>query len=142
MQLDDLFSTFTALLSLGDLEITRLVLSTVNSAARHKAQLLNESIVANLLTQTTVNTALIRQITLGPFKETIDDGLAIRKTAYECLYTISNHCCELVSAADLLEQVKKGLADVDEIKILSYLILNRMVVVNEELVYKCELECF
>ncbi|TIA85191.1 hypothetical protein E3P99_04057 [Wallemia hederae] len=136
MQLDDLFSTFTALLSLGDLEITRLVLSTVNSAARHKAQLVNESIVANLLTQTTVNTALIRQITLGPFKETIDDGLAIRKTAYECLYTISNHCCELVSAADLLEQVKKGLADVDEIKILSYLILNRMVVVNEELVYE------
>lgn len=138
MQLDDLFSTFTDLLSQQDLEIIRLTLSTVNSAARHKAQLISEAIISNLLTQTTVNTHLIRQITLGPFKETIDDGLSIRKTAFECLYTMSNHCCDLVSTGDLIEQIKKGLVDVDETKILSYLILNRIVSVNGDLVYECE----
>ncbi|TIA97737.1 hypothetical protein E3P96_03330 [Wallemia ichthyophaga] len=132
LQLDDLFSTFTALLAQQNLEVIRITLSTINSAARHKPQLISEGVINNLLTQTTVNTQLVRQITLGPFKETIDDGLPIRKTAFECLYTMSNHS-ELVSARDLIEQVKKGLGDVDEIKILSYLILNRLVSVCGDL---------
>lgn len=139
LQLDDLFSTFTALLAQQNLEVIRITLSTINSAARHKPQLISEGVINNLLTQTTVNTQLVRQITLGPFKETIDDGLPIRKTAFECLYTMSNHS-ELVSARDLIEQVKKGLGDVDEIKILSYLILNRLVSVCGDLVSECEYE--
>lgn len=45
-------------------------------------------ILGILFTQTDVKPELIREITLGPFKEKIDDGLDIRKTAYETLYTM------------------------------------------------------
>ncbi|TIB98661.1 TIP120-domain-containing protein [Wallemia mellicola] len=130
----DIFNKFDQLLVDSNLEVKKMTLSTINSAARHKPTLIKESNIPLLLQQTDSKPELIREITLGPFKEKIDDGLPIRKTAYECLYTISNHCVSLISKDDLIGQVLKGLNDVDEIKILTYLILNRLVMIDRDVV--------
>lgn len=38
-----------------------------------------------LYEQTTINKALVRVVDLGPFKQTIDDGLSLRKATFECI---------------------------------------------------------
>ena len=37
---------------------------------------------------------LIREVEMGPFKHTVDDGLDIRKAAFECMYTLLDSCLD------------------------------------------------
>uniref|UniRef100_A0A914ZAP8 TATA-binding protein interacting (TIP20) domain-containing protein n=1 Tax=Panagrolaimus superbus TaxID=310955 RepID=A0A914ZAP8_9BILA len=63
---------------------------------------------------------------MGPFKNLVDDGIELRRSAFECLYNLVEHCLDRVSFHEFAENVEKGLNDVHDIKQLAYLTLIRL----------------
>lgn len=69
----------------------RLALSTLNSAARTKPNLIRDhlsSLEPSLYAETYTKPELIRTVQMGPWTHKVDDGLEARKTAYETMYTL------------------------------------------------------
>ncbi|KAG0170737.1 Cullin-associated NEDD8-dissociated protein 1 [Apophysomyces sp. BC1034] len=66
---------------------------------------------------------LIHTVEMGPFKHKVDDGLEIRKAAYECMYTLLSTCLDKLDIHGFLERVQAGLDDQHDIKMLAYLML-------------------
>lgn len=63
---------------------------------------------------------------MGPFKHTVDDGLDIRKAAFECMYTLLEQGLERVDIMQFLDYVQAGLRDHYDIKMLTYLMTARL----------------
>ncbi|KAJ3295312.1 Cullin-associated NEDD8-dissociated protein 1 [Borealophlyctis nickersoniae] len=113
-----------------DLNVRKVALATLNSAAHNKPQLIRESlheILPLLYEETEVNHSLIRMVEMGPFKHQVDDGLEARKTAYECMYTMLESCLSRIQISEFLDRVVQGLNDpAAEIKTLNHLMLQRL----------------
>jgi cullin-associated NEDD8-dissociated protein 1 len=65
-----------------ELENRRLALTTLNSASHNKPDLIipNLGLLLPLVMQESIiKPELIREVTMGPFKHKIDDGLEVRK---------------------------------------------------------------
>lgn len=73
-----------------------------------------------------VQKELIREVEMGPFKHTVDDGLDIRKAAFECMYTLLEQGLDRVDINQFLEHVQAGLRDHYDIKMLTYLMTARL----------------
>lgn len=69
---------------------------------------------------------LIHEVEMGPFKHPVDDGLDIRKAAFECMYTLLETCLDRLDIYVFLEHVESGLRDHYDIKMLTYLMLTRL----------------
>lgn len=69
---------------------------------------------------------LIREVEMGPFKHTVDDGLDIRKAAFECMYTLLDSCLDRLDVFEFLNHVENGLKDHYDIKMLTYLMVARL----------------
>ena len=69
---------------------------------------------------------LIREVEMGPFKHTVDDGLDIRKAAFECMYTLLDSCLDRLDIFEFLNHVENGLKDHYDIKMLTYLMVARL----------------
>lgn len=63
---------------------------------------------------------------MGPFKHTVDDGLDIRKAAFECMYTLLDSCLDRLDIFEYLDYLEHGLRDHYDIKMLTYLMVSRM----------------
>ena len=63
---------------------------------------------------------------MGPFKHTVDDGLDLRKAAFECMYTLLDSCLDRIDIFEFLNHVEDGLFDHYDIKMLTYLMLVRL----------------
>ncbi|GAB1606379.1 cullin-associated NEDD8-dissociated protein 1 [Argonauta hians] len=112
-----------------DLNVRRVALITFNSAAHNKPSLIRDlldSILPHLYHETKVRKELIREVEMGPFKHTLDDGLDIRKAAFECMYTLLDSCLDRIDIFEFLNHVEDGLKDHYDIKMLTYLILVRL----------------
>lgn len=59
---------------------------------------------------------------MGPFKHTVDDGLDIRKAAFECMYTLLDSCLDRLDIFEFLNHVEDGLKDHYDIKVGYHLI--------------------
>jgi cullin-associated NEDD8-dissociated protein 1 len=62
-------------------------MTTLNSAARSKPDLILPhlgELIPFVLAESVVKKELIREVMLGPFKHTVDDGLEVRKVSYSC----------------------------------------------------------
>ena len=46
---------------------------------------------------------------MGPFKHTVDDGLDLRKAAFECMYTLLDSCLDQLDVFEFLNHVELGL---------------------------------
>ena len=71
--------------------VRRLAISALNSAARHKPRLIRDHLgvlLPNLYKETVVRPELIRTVQMGPWTAKFDDGLEVRKAAYETMYTL------------------------------------------------------
>lgn len=65
---------------------------------------------------------------MGPFKHTVDDGLDIRKAAFECMYTLLEQGLHSVDLMQFLDHVKAGLSDHYDIQMLTYLMTARLAI--------------
>ncbi|CAH1772992.1 unnamed protein product [Owenia fusiformis] len=113
----------------SDLNVRRVALVAFNSAAHNKPSLIRdllESILPHLYNETKVRKELIREVEMGPFKHTVDDGLDIRKAAFECMYTLLDSCLDRIDIFEFLNHVEDGLKDHYDIKMLTYLMLVRL----------------
>ena len=60
---------------------------------------------------------LIREVEMGPFKHTVDDGLDLRKAAFECMYTLLETCLDQLDVFEFLNHIEDGLRDHYDIKV-------------------------
>ena len=74
-----------------------------------------------VFTCTFLQRELIREVEMGPFKHTVDDGLDLRKAAFECMYTLLETCLDRLDIFEFLNHVEDGLRDHYDIKVLSLL---------------------
>ncbi|MEJ1277244.1 cullin associated and neddylation disassociated 1 [Cricetulus griseus] len=112
-----------------DLNVRRVALVTFNSAAHNKPSLIRDlldSVLPHLYNETKVRKELIREVEMGPFKHTVDDGLDIRKAAFECMYTLLDSCLDRLDIFEFLNHVEDGLKDHYDIKMLTFLMLVRL----------------
>ena len=45
---------------------------------------------------------------MGPFKHEVDDGLDLRKAAFECMYTLLDTCVDRLDIFEFLSHVQVG----------------------------------
>ncbi|PIK52686.1 putative cullin-associated NEDD8-dissociated protein 1-like [Apostichopus japonicus] len=112
-----------------DINVRRVALITFNSVAHNKPSLIRdllENILPHLYNETKVKKELIREVEMGPFKHTVDDGLDIRKAAFECMYTLLDSCLDRLDIFEFLNHVEDGLKDHYDVKMLTYLMLVRL----------------
>jgi len=57
------------------------------------------------------------QVEMGPFKHEVDDGLDLRKAAFECMYTLLDTCIDRIDVFEFLSHVQDGLKDHYDIKV-------------------------
>ncbi|VVC90545.1 unnamed protein product [Leptidea sinapis] len=57
-----------------------------------------------------------------PSLHSVDDGLDLRKAAFECMYTLLGTCLDRLDVFEFLRHVEDGLRDHYDIKMLTYLI--------------------
>ncbi|CAO3683491.1 unnamed protein product [Umbelopsis vinacea] len=127
--LNPIIVEFLSLIKDEDLNVRRLSLSTLNSAAHNKPYLIRHvlnTLLPLLYQETMVKNELIHMVEMGPFKHKVDDGLEIRKSAFECMYTLLETCLDKVDVYAFLDRVKAGLEDQHEIKVLAHLMIIRL----------------
>ncbi|OZJ05135.1 hypothetical protein BZG36_01399 [Bifiguratus adelaidae] len=130
--LKPLIVEFLSLMQDSDLNVRRLSLATLNSAVHNKPYLIREvlnQLLPLLYQETIVRPELVHEVQMGPFKHKVDDGLEIRKAAFECMYSLLGNCLEKIDVFAFLDRVLLGLSDEHDVKILCYLMLNRLEVV-------------
>lgn len=50
-----------------------------------------------------------REVDLGPFKHKIDDGLELRKAAFECMDVLLERCKDRINMSDFITHLEQGL---------------------------------
>ncbi|KAL1115704.1 hypothetical protein AAG570_005994 [Ranatra chinensis] len=112
-----------------DLQVRRVALVAFNSAAHNKPSLIRDlldTVLPQLYLETNIRKELIREVEMGPFKHTVDDGLDIRKAAFECMYTLLDSCLDRLDIFEFLNHLEHGLKDHYDIKMLTYLMVARL----------------
>uniref|UniRef100_A0A023F571 Putative tata-binding protein-interacting protein n=3 Tax=Triatoma infestans TaxID=30076 RepID=A0A023F571_TRIIF len=112
-----------------DLNVRRVALVAFNSAAHNKPSLIRDlldSVLPQLYLETNIRKELIREVEMGPFKHIVDDGLDIRKAAFECMYTLLDSCLDRLDIFEFLNHLEHGLKDHYDIKMLTYLMVARL----------------
>ncbi len=52
---------------------------------------------------------LCREVDLGPFKHKIDDGLELRKAAFECMDVLLERCKDRINMPEFITHLEQGL---------------------------------
>ncbi|KAF2434064.1 cullin-associated NEDD8-dissociated protein-like protein [Tothia fuscella] len=113
-----------------DLENRRLALTTLNSATHNKSELILPhmgQLLPLAMKETVPRPELMREVQMGPFKHKVDDGLEIRKSAYETLYALLESAFTLLDIPTFYDRVIAGLTDDHDIRTLCTLMLLRLI---------------
>lgn len=84
----------------------------LSSAAHNKAALVAEQlprVMPRVYAQTVVDQSLIRVVDLGPFKHKIDDGLELRKAAFEAMDVLLDNCVDRLDFQAFILHLESGL---------------------------------
>jgi cullin-associated NEDD8-dissociated protein 1 len=79
-----------------ELENRRLALTTLNSAAHNKPDLIIPNLgilLPSVMTESVIKPTLIREVMMGPFKHKVDDGLEVRKVCYLVVSYVQKRVC-------------------------------------------------
>ena len=128
-----LVSMLALMLADPNTENRRLALGTLNAALQHKSDIVLPQLGAILplvLKDSKIDPDLIREVQMGPFKHKVDDGLELRKSAYETLFSLLDSAYTRISPPSLFERVVDGLGDEHEIKMLCSSLLTKLIVLD------------
>lgn len=128
-QLRPFIVDFLSMMEDESLDIRRLALSTLYSAAHNKPYMIMEHLarlMPLLFQETVLRQDLIHTVQMGPFKHIVDDGLELRKNAFETLYTLLDSFHHNMDIPTVIDIVLRGLDDVHEIKILCSLMITHL----------------
>jgi len=81
-----------------------------------------------LYKETVPDEKYVRTVDLGCFKHKVDDGLPLRKAAYQALATILEVAPHRLDLKEYIRHIREGLSDTNDIQILSYQILQTVAV--------------
>lgn len=130
---DDLLSPriveFLSLLSDDSLEVRKPAMFAFNAAAHNRPALIRDHLpflLPMLYKETVPREELLRKVSMGPFTVTTDDGLDLRKNAFETMYTLLDTCFGKINLTEYIQRVIAGMQDEDGIKVLSSLMLVRL----------------
>ncbi|XP_042065121.1 cullin-associated NEDD8-dissociated protein 1-like [Salvia splendens] len=123
-------STFLMLIKDENRHVRRAAVLALSTAAHYKPNLI-KSLLPELLPllydQTVIKKELIRTVDLGPFKHTVDDGLELRKAAFECVDTLLDSCLDQVNPSSfIVPYLLSGLDDHYDVKMPCHLILSKL----------------
>lgn len=120
----------SAMLKETDLDNQRLALTTMSSAVHNKPELVLPHLTELLplvMSQTEVKPELIREVQMGPFKHKVDDGLEVRKSAYETLYMLLETAMARLNLPDFFDRIIAGITDEHDVRTLCNLMLTKLV---------------
>lgn len=92
--------------------VRKAAVQMLSSAAHSKASLVSgqlPAVLPQLFQQTVIDVSLIRTVDLGPFKHKIDDGLELRKAAFECMDVLLETASDKLSMPDFIRRLTDGL---------------------------------
>ena len=135
---NDMVSLLMAMLKDQEISNRKLAIATLNSAIHNRPELVGPElghILPIVLADTWIKPELLRQVSFGPFKITVDDGLDVRKAAYEALYglleTLSvSTLLRYISIPTLYERILDGVADDHDIRTLCNLMVVKLAAVD------------
>ena len=121
--------TFISLFNDSDLDVKRAALSSLNAIIHHQSNLVQDLLASKILPvlYDTTEIVLERVIDLGPFKHKVDDGLPLRKIAYQCMDSILTELRPYVDAKEFIPRVSNGLTDKNtDVKMLCHQLLVKL----------------
>eukprot|EP01006_Ploeotia_vitrea_P018663 TRINITY_DN5030_c0_g1_i1.p1 TRINITY_DN5030_c0_g1~~TRINITY_DN5030_c0_g1_i1.p1 ORF type:complete len:1256 (+),score=241.90 TRINITY_DN5030_c0_g1_i1:44-3811(+) len=126
----------SALNKKGSVKLRRAGILLFTAAAHNKPDLVRANLATYmpaLYAETPLDKSLVREINLGPFKHKMDDGLELRKAAFECMDillddTTPGSLLEFLSDyATFIAHVLFGIKDENtDIRMLSHLMLTKL----------------
>eukprot|EP00250_Pteridium_aquilinum_P018481 c24109_g1_i1 orf=324-4016(+) len=123
-------SSFLMLIRDADRHVRRAAVSALSTAAHNKPGLIKDLLpvlLPLLYDQTEIKGELIRTVDLGPFKHTVDDGLELRKGAFECVDTLLDSCLDQINYSTFITPyLLSGLSDHYDVKMPCHLILSKL----------------
>ncbi|OTA67945.1 TATA-binding protein interacting [Hypoxylon sp. EC38] len=130
-----LFDMLLTVLKDEDREIRRLGMTALNSAAHNKPDLILPhlgELIPYVINESVIKPELIREVQMGPFKHLVDDGLEVRKSAYETLYALMETAFSRISSLEFYDRIIAGLNDENDIRSLCNLMLSKLIVIDPE----------
>ncbi|CAG7966881.1 unnamed protein product [Penicillium salamii] len=125
----------TNMLGDSDLGNHRLALTTLNSAIHNKMDLLLphlDELLPAVLGDTKIKPELIREVQMGPFRHKVDDGLDLRKSAYETLYASLDTSFSRTHMTELFDRILAGIDDEQDIRAISNLMTSKLIKIAPE----------
>ncbi|XP_071725473.1 cullin-associated NEDD8-dissociated protein 1-like [Rutidosis leptorrhynchoides] len=123
-------SSFLMLIKDQDRHVRRAAVLALSTAGHNKPNLVKgllPELLPYLYDQTVIKKELIRTVDLGPFKHTVDDGLELRKAAFECVDTLLDNCLDQLNPSSfIVPYLKSGLDDHYDVKMPCHLILSKL----------------
>jgi cullin-associated NEDD8-dissociated protein 1 len=114
-----------------DVNVRKAGVHLLTAAVHNKPALLEnclDAVLPLVFAQTKPDPSLIRTVDLGPFKHKIDDGLELRKAAFECLGVLMTRCYDRLDPNVLLTALIDGLSDVYDVKMQCHALLSTLTV--------------
>ncbi|KAF5625832.1 Cullin-associated NEDD8-dissociated 1 [Fusarium tjaetaba] len=119
----------------SDMDIRRLAMITLTTAARSKPDLIHPhlgELMPFVLQESVIKKELVKEVMMGPFKHTVDDGLEVRKSAYETLYALMETAFSRINNIDFYDRVVAGLKDDNDIRQLCNLMVTKLIVIDPD----------
>ncbi|KAL4722942.1 hypothetical protein ACLX1H_010182 [Fusarium chlamydosporum] len=132
---DVLISMLLTILQDSDMDIRRLAMTTLTTAARTKPDMILPhlgKLMPYVLQESVVKKELVREVMMGPFKHTVDDGLEVRKSAYETLYALMETAFSRINNIDFYDRVVAGLKDENDIRQLCNLMVTKLITIDPD----------
>lgn len=124
---------FLMMMADPDRHVRKAAVVSLSALARHKPRLVLPhlaQLLPLLYQQTAIREDMIRTVDLGPFKHKIDDGLELRKAAFECLDLLLDTCSEALDPQLFLVHLESGLNDHYDVKVPCHLMLSKLAAAN------------